>query len=219
MARDLDVMKPLLDCQLYAFIDTAYLNGRNPEEIARQLCHGGADLIQLRAKQSSPDEIKHLAKRILPILRNSGVGLVLNDHPDITAQIGADFVHLGQEDFFDSGHAHARELHGSSSTFGVGLSSHSPAQAIRAIAAGADYVAVGPVFATGTKPSAQPVTLEYVRWAATNITVPWFAIGGINLHNVDDVLAAGARRICVVSAILNAPDIALACRDFRRKLG
>ena len=84
--------------------------------------------------------------------------------------------------------------------------------------AGADYIAIGPIYATGTKPTAKPVTLEYVRWAATNISVPWFAIGGVNLQTIDAVLGAGAKRICVVSAILNAPDVAKACADFRKKL-
>ena len=74
------------------------------------------------------------------------------------------------------------------------------------------------MFATGTKSTAKPVTLDYVRWAAANVTVPWFAIGGINLENIRDVLAAGATRICVVSAILNAPDVAKACAEFRRRL-
>lgn len=84
--------------------------------------------------------------------------------------------------------------------------------------AGADYVAIGPIFATGTKPTAKPVTLDYVRWAAENVDVPWFAIGGINLQNIGDVLAAGATRICVVSAILNATDVAKACAEFKTKL-
>jgi thiamine-phosphate pyrophosphorylase len=82
----------------------------------------------------------------------------------------------------------------------------------------ADYIAIGPVFATGTKPTAKPVTVEYVRWAKANVTVPWFAIGGINLDTVGEVLAAGAKRICVVSAILNAPDVVKACGEFRKKL-
>ena len=69
-----------------------------------------------------------------------------------------------------------------------------------------------------TKPTAKPVTLDYVRWAAANVTVPWFAIGGINLENLGDVLAAGAKRVCVVSAILNAPDVAAACAAFRQRL-
>ncbi len=86
------------------------------------------------------------------------------------------------------------------------------------MAAGADYLGVGPVYATGTKPEAKPVTLEYVRWAAENVPVPWFAIGGINLENLDAVLAAGAQRICVVSAILNADDVTAACRKFKARL-
>ena len=100
----------------------------------------------------------------------------------------------------------------------IGLSTHSPEQAKRAIKANADYIAIGPVFATGTKPGAKPVTLDYVRWAAANVTVPWFAIGGIRLENLGDVLAAGAQRVCVVSAILNAPNVATACAEFRRRL-
>src|SRR5262249_48542992 len=100
----------------------------------------------------------------------------------------------------------------------VGLSTHSPAQAKRAIAAGADYLAVGPVFATDTKPTARPVTLEYIRWAAANIPLPWFAIGGITLSRLDEVLAAGARRVCVVSAILNSADIPEACQSFRERI-
>jgi len=100
----------------------------------------------------------------------------------------------------------------------IGLSTHSPDQAKRALAAGPDYIAIGPVYATGTKPTAKPVTLEYVRWAAENVKIPWFAIGGINLENLGDVLASGAQRICVVSAILNAPDVAKACAEFRKRL-
>jgi len=88
---------------------------------------------------------------------------------------------LGQEDFFDLGHTRVSQLPGAKNKVQVGLSSHGPAQAKRAIAARAAYVAIGPVFATGTKPSAKPVTLEYVRWAAANVNIPWFAIGGINL--------------------------------------
>ncbi|MEO7299966.1 MAG: thiamine phosphate synthase, partial [Verrucomicrobiota bacterium] len=100
----------------------------------------------------------------------------------------------------------------------IGLSTHAPAQAERAIAAGADYVAIGPIYATGTKPTAKPVTLDYIRWAAANVKIPWFAIGGINLQNLDEVLAAGAKRICVVSAILRSADIKIACAEFRKRL-
>jgi thiamine-phosphate pyrophosphorylase len=211
-------MKLLADCKLYTFIDTAYLHGRVPEIVAQQLCDGGSDLIQLRAKKSSLAEIRAMAEKILPITRQSGVGLVINDHLDIARDLGAEFCHLGQEDFFDAGFKNVAELKVGDFKPGIGLSTHSPDQAKRALAADADYLAIGPVFATGTKPSAKPVTLDYVRWAAANVNLPWFAIGGVNLANLDDVLTAGATRVCVVSAILNAPDIAKACSEFRRRL-
>ena len=211
-------MKPLTDCQLYTFVDTAYLHGRAPELVAQQLCDGGSDLIQLRAKNSTAAEIRQLAEKILPVTRRAGVPLVINDHLDIARAVGAEFCHLGQEDFFDAGHTHIRQLSPAASPLKIGLSTHAPAQAQRALDAGADYIAIGPIYATGTKPTAKPVTLDYVRWAAAHVTVPWFAIGGVNLQTLDAVLAAGARRICVVSAILNAPDITAACAEFRRRL-
>jgi thiamine-phosphate pyrophosphorylase len=225
-------MKPLYECRLYAFVDTAYLRGRAPEAVAQQLCDGGADLIQLRAKQSPPDEIRRLADVILPVTRRAGIGLVINDHPALAHEVGAEFCHLGQEDFFGAGYSHVSQLaaamisgrtpasicQGLATQLKFGLSTRAPEQASQAVAAGADYLGVGPVYPTATKPGAQPVTPEYVRWAAANLRIPWFAIGGITLDNLDDVLAAGAQRICVVSAILNADDLAAACRQFKDRL-
>jgi thiamine-phosphate pyrophosphorylase len=211
-------LRPLADCRLYTFVDTAYLHGRDPAEICRQLCDGGSDLIQLRAKNSSREEVWRIAEKLLPITSTANVWLVINDHPDVASEIGAPICHLGQEDFFDAGHTHVSQLKPLRSGLKIGLSTHAPAQAERAIAAGAAYVAIGPIYATGTKPTAKPVTLDYVRWAATNVKIPWFAIGGINLQTIDSVVEAGARRVCIVSAILNAPDIAGACREFKRRL-
>ena len=159
-----------------------------------------------------------MGSAILPVTRKAGIPLVINDCPEVAAEIGAEFCHLGQEDFFTEGRAHVSELGVASAGVRVGLSSHAPADALRAVAAGAAYLGVGPVYATGTKPEATPVTLEYVNWAAKNVSIPWFAIGGINLQNIDEVLQAGARGICVVSAILSARDVAAACREFKRRL-
>ena len=181
-------MKPLAACRLYGFVDAAYLAGRDPAELARQLCDGGADLIQLRAKSADLDAVRRTA------------------------------LALGQEDFFEAGHRHLSELRTPGRPAEFGLSSHAPDQARRAVEAGADYVAVGPVFPTGTKPGRPAVTLEYVRWAAAHLTVPWFAIGGITLENLDSVLEAGATRVCVVSALLNAPNVTAACRSFHTRL-
>jgi thiamine-phosphate pyrophosphorylase len=211
-------MKELSECRLYGFVDTAYLHGRSPDLVARQLCDGGADLIQLRAKQAPIDEVRRLAQLIIKITTPAGVGLVINDHPEVAQEIGAEFCHLGQEDFFEAGFTSVEELRPAGSIIRIGLSTHSPDQAHRAIRAKADYLAVGPVYATATKPAARPVTLEYVRWAGEHIHLPWFAIGGINLENLEQVLEAGARRICVVSAILNDQDISTRCREFKKRL-
>jgi thiamine-phosphate pyrophosphorylase len=218
-------VKPLRDCRLYTFLDTAYLRGRAPSELVRQLCDGGSDIIQLRAKGAAPEDLRRLGAEIWPIVRSAGVGLVINDHLKLAQELGAPLCHLGQEDFFEAGYAHVSQLptaNGTSRTHSpriqIGLSTHSPTQAQRALDAGADYIAIGPVYATPTKPTARAVTLDYVRWAAAHITIPWFAIGGINRRNLDEVLDAGARRICVVSAILTADDVAEACQEFKDRL-
>ncbi|MBA4148669.1 MAG: thiamine phosphate synthase [Verrucomicrobia bacterium] len=211
-------MKPLSACRLYTFVDTAYLDGRSPVEIAKQLCAGGSDVIQLRAKTSSEEEVQRLAELILPITRAAKVYLVINDFLAVAENVGAEFCHLGQEDFFDAGHTHISQIRPPQSALRIGLSTHAPEQAARAVAAGADYVAIGPIYATGTKPTAKPVTLDYVRWAEKNISISWFAIGGINLDTIDDVLAAGARRVCIVSAILNSSNIAKTCSEFRQRV-
>ena len=225
-------MKPLAECRLYAFVDTTYLRGRAPGTIAQQLCVGGADLIQLRAKQSPLDEVRRMAEAILPVTQRAGIALVINDYPSLAQEVGAEFCHLGQDDFFSAGYTHVSQLAAATKAveepanarratalkLGIGLSSAAPEQARRAVAADADYLGVGPVYPTGTKPVAKAATLEYVRWAAANVHIPWFAIGGITLDNVDEVVAAGAQRVCVVSAILCAEDPATACRKFKERL-
>src|SRR6185437_5444596 len=103
-------MKPLADCKLYTFVDTAYLHGCTPEFVAEQLCDGGSDLIQLRAKNSTPDEIRRMAEKILPITKRANVGFVINDYLEIACETGADICHLGQEDFFYAGHIRVDQL-------------------------------------------------------------------------------------------------------------
>src|SRR6266404_534350 len=115
-------MKALGECRLYAFVDTAYLHGRSPQVVAQQLCEGGADLIQLRAKQSTSAEIRRMAEAILPITRGAGVGLVINDHLSIARELGAELCHLGQEDFVGTGQGRVSELRGSQSAIRIGLS-------------------------------------------------------------------------------------------------
>jgi len=211
-------MKPLSQCRLYTFVDTAYLDGRHPADVAGQLCAGGSDLIQLRAKGESAEEVERLAELILPVTEAMGVGLVINDHPKVALRVGAPVCHLGQEDFFEAGYTVCDQVRGCPKEMLLGLSTHAPEQAERALRAGPDYIAIGPVYATPTKPGRAPVTLDYVRWARGHVGIPWFAIGGITLDTLADVLEAGARRVCVVSAILRAPDVEKACAEFRRRL-
>src|SRR5207247_2298380 len=149
--------------------------------------------------------IEQLAENLLNITEPAGVGLVINDHPDIALTVNVSACHLGQEDFLR--YQRRAEIFSRSDRPKFGMSTHSPDQAQQAINAGADYIGVGPVFATPTKPQAKAVGLEYVRWAAANVSIPWFAIGGITLDNIDLIINAGARRICVVSAILLSADV------------
>jgi thiamine-phosphate pyrophosphorylase len=211
-------MKSLAAAKLYTFVDTAYLRGRDPADIARQLCDGGSDLIQLRAKNHTPDQVRALAAAVKPVLDRAGVPLVINDFWEIALEVGAAMCHLGQEDFFDAGFQRASQLKTANARPLLGLSTHAPQQALRAIDAQPAYIAIGPIYSTATKPEAKPVTLDYVRWAKEHIKIPWFAIGGVNLKTLDAVLEAGASRVCVVSDILNAPDISKACKAFGDRL-
>lgn len=203
---------------LYAFVDTLYLDSRDPARVAGELCDGGADLIQLRAKGCPADHLLRLAEVVVQTAQRAEVGVVINDHPDVARRVGALACHLGQEDFFDAGFERAIEVTGEPPSLRLGLSTHAPAQALRALAARPDYIAIGPVYSTPTKQSARPVTLDYVRWAAAQVMLPWFAIGGITLDNLDEVLEAGARRVCVVSAILKASNVRRACQQFKERL-
>jgi thiamine-phosphate pyrophosphorylase len=175
-------------------------------------------VIQLRAKDLPVDQVSRLAERMRVVTDQAGVLLAVNDHWTVAAKVGAAFCHLGQEDFFDAGWLRVDQLIPSGSSLKIGLSSHAPDQAQRAVQAGAAYLGVGPVYRTSTKPAASPVTLDYVLWAAAHLSSPWFAIGGITLDNLDEVLTAGARRVCVVSAILNASNVVRACQSFHNRL-
>ncbi|BDG16762.1 MULTISPECIES: thiamine phosphate synthase [Thermus] len=173
---------------------------------------GGVEVLQLRAKDWEARPILELGERMLALARRYGVPFFLNDRPDLAALLGADGVHLGQGDLTP---LEARRFFQGL----VGRSTHAPDQALRALEEGADYLSVGPVWETPTKPGRKAAGLGYVRFAAENLGErPWFAIGGINLENLAAVLEAGARRIVVVRAILDAEDPEKAARAFRERL-
>jgi thiamine-phosphate pyrophosphorylase len=189
----------LRDARLY-FVCDRRPGGRPLEDVLEPAILGGIDVFQLRDKTADDEELFEAAATAHELCAAAEVLFILNDRPDLAAQAFADGVHVGQDDMRV---ADARRLVGPGRI--VGLSTHSPDQL--AAADGADYVAVGPVHATPTKPGRPAVGLDYVRHAAAHAgDLPWFAIGGIDATNVEDVLAAGARRIVVVRAIAEAAD-------------
>ena len=169
---------------------------------------GGVDLVQLRDKELPDGALLDVLLEARDVTRRLGVPLVVNDRPDLADLAVADLVHVGQDDLPV---AAARR-------FGipVGLSTHTRDEID---AADADYIAVGPVFATPTKAGRPAVGLELVRYAAERARTPWFAIGGIDRTNIDDVVVAGARRAAVVRAIGDAEDPEAAARELRTALG
>ena len=182
--------------------------GEQSDAFLRGALRGGVDIVQLRLKDASDETIVSTARRYAEITRAHGVPLILNDRPDLVAAAGADGVHVGQD---DTPVAQARALVGPDRI--VGLSTHSPAQIDAAADESAiDYIGVGPVHATPTKPGRPAVGLELVRYAAAHAATPFFAIGGIDAGNVAAVRGAGATRIAVVRAITEAADPEAAAR-------
>ena len=193
------------DARLYLVCDA------RPDSFLEAALRGGVDLVQLRMKDASDDRIVETARRWRAICSRHDALLILNDRPDLVLDCGADGVHVGQD---DACQADAREAVGTERL--VGRSTHTPAQIDGA--ADADYIGVGPVHETPTKPGRPAVGLELVRYAAANSAVPFFAIGGIGPENVAAVRDAGATRVAVVRALTEASDPALAARALRREL-
>jgi len=185
-----------------------------PDDFLAAVLGAGVDLVQLRMKDARDSEIVAAGRRFARIAAQRGALFILNDRPDLVAATGADGVHVGQD---DTPVAEARAAVGPDRI--VGLSTHSPPQVDAAADAGVDYIGVGPVHATPTKPGRPAVGLELVRYAAHNATLPWFAIGGISPANVAAVREAGAERVAVVRALTEAPYPAVATRTLREALG
>jgi thiamine-phosphate pyrophosphorylase len=182
-----------------------------PDEFLEAALRGGVDLVQLRMKEAQDAAIMEAGWRFRAACERHGALFILNDRPDLAAAIDADGVHVGQGDVPV---AEARRNVGSDRL--VGLSTHSPAQVDGG--GSADYIGVGPVYATPTKPGRPGVGLELVRYAASRAAVPFFAIGGISASRVAGVRSAGATRIAVVRALTDAPDPERRAAALRREL-
>lgn len=209
-------MKPLSDCYLYGILDLGYVAQVNAVNVARELLAGGegVDILQIRAKTLPAADLLDLARLVHPLTSAVGVPLILNDHPELVPAAGVEGAHIGQEDGLL---VTARGAAGTGKI--IGRSTHSPAQAGAARVEGADYLGFGPLFATATKPDYPPVGLENIaRVHAAVPDRPIFCIGGVKEENLPAILAAGARRVAVVSALLLAKDAASYARRLKTRL-
>ncbi len=170
-------------------------------------CGAGVGLVQLRDKDATDDELRAAAAVFRRVRDATGVLFVLNDRPDLAVEVAADGAHVGQDDLAPVA---ARAIVGDDML--LGLSTHGPAQLAAAAGQPVDYLGVGPVHATPTKPGRPGIGLGPIRYAAENAAMPWFVTGGMDEHRVADVVAAGARRIVVVRAVTEADDPATAVR-------
>lgn len=188
---------------LYALTDSRLSLGRPVRSVAEALLKAGVKILQYREKDLKAGEMLRQCRELRRLAHEAGACFIVNDFVDIALLCDADGVHLGQEDIPVP---EARALLGPDKI--IGLSTHSPAQASAAAKAGADYIGVGPLFATKTKDDVcAPVGLEYLDWVAANMTLPFVAIGGIKRNNIAEVIHRGARCCALVSELVGAGDI------------
>ena len=207
--------KPYLPQGIYGITAEKFSRGRDNVTVVREMIAGGVAVVQYREKR--PDKsFRAMYEECLAIrrlTRESGVLFIVNDFVELAMLADADGVHVGQDDLpVDA----VRQRVGGKI---IGLSTHTPEQARDALKAGADYIGAGPIFATQTKDDVcDPVGLGYLDHVVRNIPLPAVAIGGIKLHNIDQVLAKGARSICLVTEIVEAKDIAGMVRMLNAKI-
>ena len=204
----------MIDYSLYLVTDRALSLGRSTVEVVRAAIRGGVSCVQLREKGCSTREFMDEARLLKALLAGTGVPLFINDRLDVALAVGADGVHLGQNDLAI---ADARRLVGNRMI--IGISAESVADAVRAEAEGADYIGASPVFTTPTKTdTAPPLGLDGLRAIRRAVQLPLVAIGGINADNAAQVLRAGADGLAVVSAIVSAPCPRTAAAGLRQRI-
>jgi thiamine-phosphate pyrophosphorylase len=201
--------KLLRESRLYAIIDKQVLGKSSLNQAAAIIAKGGAQIIQLRDKSSGKKAVFEEALFLKKLLAKAKTIFIVNDHADIAKAVNSDGVHLGQDDLPVEV---VRRFLGQDKI--IGLSCHNIKQAVEAQDRGADYIAIGPIFSTSTKPNAKAVGLDLIRQCQKMIKVPFFAIGGINEANIESVLSCAGKRIAVCQAICLAADMQAATRKF-----
>lgn len=196
-------MRTLPETDIYAITDSELSLGRSCETVVGELLNAGVQIIQYREKNKSCRAMLEECIKLREITRQAGAFFIVNDHIAIARLVNADGVHIGQDDLPV---AAVRQIVGDECV--IGLSTHSPEQALQAIADGVDYIGVGPIYATQTKKNVcAPVGLEYLEHVVQNHSIPFVAIGGIKEHNIGEVVSRGAKCCCLVSELVGAVNI------------
>ncbi len=198
---------------LYPVTDSTQSRGRSNYEVLEGIIAGGARIVQLREKEISKREYYQMALKFRKRTEESGLLLIVNDHLDVALAVGADGVHLGQDDLpLEAARDLAPELL-------IGVSTHNLDEAVAAQKAGADYVNIGPIFPTGTKRTGIPPRgPQAIRQVSPHLAIPFTVMGGINQENMHQVLEAGATKVAVVTAVTQAEEVALAVRALRQRI-
>lgn len=203
--------RSILDTDIYCITAHEHSNGRSNTEVVKELLESGIKLVQYREKDKTLRQKFYECKEIRQMTRDFGARFIVNDDIELAVMVGADGVHIGQDDFPVS---EVRKIVGDG--VAIGLSTHSPEQAVEAVKAGVDYIGVGPIFKTYTKKDVvDPVGFDYLEYVACNIKIPFVAIGGIKAHNLGDVVKKGASCVALVTEIVGAESIGKKIAELR----
>lgn len=201
----------ILDTDIYCLTAEKFSRGRSNIEVVKAMLDNGIKLVQYREKEKKSGVMLEECLAIRKMTREAGAAFIVNDHIDLAIMVEADGVHIGQEDFPVSA---VRKLVGE--RMAIGLSTHAPEEAQKAVRDGADYIGVGPIFRTFTKDDVvDPVGFEYLDYVAANVDIPFVAIGGIKEHNIGDVVRRGARCVALVTEIVEQENIGHKINDLR----
>jgi len=203
-----------MNYDLYIITDQRISHGKSHLEIAEAALAGGATVIQFRDKEMKDSEAVVACREIYKLTKKKDVSFIVNDRVEIVKAVNADGVHLGQEDMSFS---LARKILGKEKI--IGISVETVEQALKAVEGGADYLGIGPIYPTATKPDAgKALGIAKLKEIRESVNIPIVAIGGINENNLEEVLRAGADGVAVISAVVSAPDITEACRKLKNKI-
>lgn len=203
-----------MNYDLYIITDQRISHGKSHLEVAEAALAGGATVIQFRDKEMKDSEAVVACREIYKLTKKKGVSFIVNDRVEVAKAVDADGVHLGQEDMSFSS---ARKILGKEKI--IGISVETVEQALKAVEGGADYLGIGPIYPTATKPDAgKALGIARLKEIRESVNIPIVTIGGINENNLEEVLRAGADGVAVISAVVSAPDITEACRKLKNKI-